>query len=70
MHSKELEASVRIRKHFSLTINVIFFSQTATSYTFDIEAETFTLRDLMKAPLLKNKEEIEVRTLIAAKNHQ
>lgn len=33
-----------------------------TGHTFDVESENFLLRDLMKAPLLKYKEDIEVRS--------
>jgi len=32
----------------------------ATGYTFDIESENFLLRHVMEAPLLKNKDDIEV----------
>ena len=31
-----------------------------TGHTFDFEAENFMLRNIMEAPLLKNKEDIEV----------
>ena len=31
-----------------------------TGHTFDFDSENFTLRDIMKAPLLKYKEDIEV----------
>lgn len=31
-----------------------------TGHTFDVESENFLLRDLMKAPLLQYKEDIEV----------
>ena len=31
-----------------------------TSHQFDVESESFLLRNLMEAPLLENKEEIEV----------
>jgi len=31
-----------------------------TGHTFDMESETFSLRNIMEAPLLKNKEDIEV----------
>ena len=34
---------------------------TITSVTLDVESETFQLRQLMSAPLLPNKEDIEVR---------
>lgn len=31
-----------------------------TGHTFDVEADSFLLRNLMEAPLLTNKEDIEV----------
>jgi len=31
-----------------------------TKYKFDVESENFQLRNIMEAPLLKNKEDIEV----------
>ena len=31
-----------------------------TGHTFDLDSENFMLRDIMKAPLLKYKEDIEV----------
>lgn len=31
-----------------------------TGHTFDVESENFLLRNLMEAPLLPNKEDIEV----------
>lgn len=31
-----------------------------TGHTFDVESETFALRNIMEAPLLKYKEDIEV----------
>ena len=31
-----------------------------TGHTFDVEADNFLLRNLMEAPLLENKEDIEV----------
>lgn len=31
-----------------------------TGHTFDLDSENFSLRDIMKAPLLKYKEDIEV----------
>ena len=34
---------------------------TITSVTLDVESETFQLRQLMSAPLLPNKEDIEVQ---------
>lgn len=34
-----------------------------TSYTFDVESPTFTLRNVMEAPLLEFKEDVEVRKL-------
>lgn len=33
-----------------------------TGHTFEVETDTFKLRNIMEAPLLKYKEEIEVRT--------
>ena len=35
-----------------------------TGHTFDFDSENFTLRDIMKAPLLKYKEDIEVMTFL------
>jgi len=32
-----------------------------TGHVFDVESDNFVLRNLMEAPLLKNKEDIEVR---------
>lgn len=32
----------------------------ATNYNFEIDSPTFTLRNVMEAPLLKNKDEVEV----------
>lgn len=34
----------------------------ATSYSFDVESPTFTLRNVMEAPLLDFKEDVEVFT--------
>ena len=31
-----------------------------TTHTFDVESDAFLLRNLMEAPLLENKEDIEV----------
>ena len=31
-----------------------------TSHTFDVESDTFLLRNIMEAPLLEHKEDIEV----------
>ena len=31
-----------------------------TGHTFDVESDTFALRNIMEAPLLKHKEDIEV----------
>ena len=31
-----------------------------TKYKFDVESENFQLRNVMEAPLLENKEDIEV----------
>ena len=39
---------------------------TLTNHKFDIESDTFMLRDIMSAPLLKYKEEIEVSVLLSA----
>ena len=39
----------------------------ATSHTFDIESETFELRNIMEAPLLKHAEEIEDICISAVK---
>lgn len=35
-----------------------------TGHTFDIESESFSLRNIMEAPLLKHKEDIEVWSLL------
>lgn len=35
-----------------------------TGHTFEVESDAFKLRNIMEAPLLKNKEEIEVRPLL------
>ena len=35
-----------------------------TKIALDVESETFSLRHLMSAPLLENKEDIEVRIII------
>jgi len=32
-----------------------------TKYKFDVESENFQLRNVMEAPLLENKEDIEVK---------
>ena len=32
-----------------------------TSHVFEVESETFLLKNIMEAPLLENKEDIEVR---------
>ena len=39
---------------------------TLTSHKFDIESDSFLLRDIMSAPLLKHKEDIEVISCIEA----
>lgn len=36
-----------------------------TGHTFDMESETFSLRNIMEAPLLKSKEDIEVCAVIS-----
>lgn len=33
---------------------------TVTGHKFDVESENFLLRNIMEAPLLENKEDIEV----------
>lgn len=38
-----------------------------TSCTFDIENENFQLRTIMEAPLLENKEDIEVKFILLKK---
>ncbi len=35
----------------------------ATKHTFDVESDAFLLRNIMMAPLLENKEDIEVWTV-------
>lgn len=35
-----------------------------TGHTFDVESETFSLRNIMEAPILQNKEDIEVGTYV------
>lgn len=35
-----------------------------TGYNFDVESPTFTLRNVMEAPLLKYKDDVEVRIMI------
>lgn len=37
-----------------------------TGHVFDIENENFTLRNILEAPLLQFKEEIEVRELLSS----
>ena len=39
-----------------------------TSHTFDVESDTFLLRNIMEAPLLKHKEDIEVHVAIIFAN--
>lgn len=34
-----------------------------TAHSFQVESESFSLRNIMEAPLLKNKEDIEVLML-------
>lgn len=36
---------------------------TLTGHDFDVNSDNFLLRNLMEAPLLANKEEIEVRSV-------
>lgn len=38
----------------------IWFCVKVTGHNFEVETETFKLRNIMEAPLLKYKEEIEV----------
>lgn len=35
-----------------------------TGHAFDVESDNFLLRNLMEAPLLKNKEDIEVLLVV------
>ena len=37
--------------------------QDTTGHVFDVENENFTLRSILQAPLLRYKEEIEVRLM-------
>lgn len=37
-----------------------------TGHTFDVESESFQLRNIMEAPILKFREDIEVRKLRAS----
>lgn len=54
--------AVGIRRHlFALTNNFAWLSAKVTGHTFEVETDTFKLRNIMEAPLLKYKEEIEVR---------
>lgn len=39
----------------------MWFCTKVTGHTFEVETDTFKLRNIMEAPLLKYKEEIEVR---------
>lgn len=39
----------------------MWFCAKVTGHTFEVETDTFKLRNIMEAPLLKYKEEIEVR---------
>ncbi len=43
---------------------------TLTGHKFDVESDNFLLRDIMAAPLLKYKEDIEVIFLIKRKKHE
>lgn len=45
----------------TLTNKSIWFCAKVTGHTFEVETDTFKLRNIMEAPLLKYKEEIEVR---------
>lgn len=36
-----------------------------TGHKFDVESDSFCLRNIMEAPILKNKEDIEVGTYIS-----
>lgn len=38
----------------------MWFCEQVTGHTFEVETDTFKLRNIMEAPLLKYKEEIEV----------
>lgn len=44
-----------------MTNNCIWFCVKVTGHSFEVETDTFKLRNIMDAPLLKYKEEIEVR---------
>lgn len=44
-----------------MTNNSVWFCAKMTGHTFEVETDTFKLRNIMEAPLLKYKEEIEVR---------
>lgn len=47
---------------FRILINIrVWFCTKVTGHTFEVETDTFKLRNIMEAPLLKYKEEIEVR---------
>ena len=39
------------------------------NYVFDIESESFTLADVMKAPLLKHKDDVEVSAILHLYSH-
>lgn len=45
----------------TLTNKFTWFCDQVTGQTFEVETDTFKLRNIMEAPLLKYKEEIEVR---------
>lgn len=46
--------------HCSFHKLCVLFCIKVTGHTFEVETETFKLRNIMEAPLLKYKEEIEV----------
>lgn len=59
-----------IVKTYCYTVNIVsidtsvWFCEQVTGHTFEVETDTFKLRNIMEAPLLKYKEEIEVRTVV------
>ncbi len=40
-----------------------------TGHSFQVESESFSLRNIMEAPLLRNKEDIEVLMLVLMQNN-